>query len=134
MAALPTVISDQILELTWPPSVNKTWAPRKGGKGMYMTGTAKQWRKDNILLLRYQVGRHSPMLGELKVLIQLAPPRLSGDIDNRIKAILDVLQHARIIGDDRQIKRLEIDWLDPRPPGFVRLRLMPREKEGRLWT
>lgn len=116
-------INDKILELSWPPSINHTWAPKPGGKGFYMTPTAKQWRKDNILLLRYQVGPHTTMQGELKALIALTPPKRTGDIDNRLKAIFDVLEAARIIKNDQQIKRLEVDWLKPRPPGFVRLRL-----------
>lgn len=117
-------MKDVILELPWPPSINKTWAPRKNGRGMYMTPTAKQWHKDANLLLRYQLGPHTAMQGRLKVVMALTPPKLSGDIDNRIKAVLDALQHAGVMQNDQQVKRLEIDWLDPRPPGYVRLRVM----------
>ena len=123
------------LELHWPPSVNASYVPRKGGGGIAKNPKARAWRRDALLLLRHQVGpAFRPLEGPLRCVMELYPPTRAGDIDNRLKAIFDALEAARIVQNDSQVKRLEIDWCDPSPPGYVRFSLAPVDSPERLTT
>jgi len=120
------------LELPWPPSINEYWKPGKtlaGRSTMYMTPRAKLFRNDSIWLIKSQLRRYEPIPGALSVKIVLTPPRNIGDIDNVIKPIFDALTHARVIGDDKQIKHMEV-WIKPAvAPGFVRLSISLLESD-----
>jgi crossover junction endodeoxyribonuclease RusA len=111
------------LELHWPPSVNKYWKPRtiRGRTYVYLTNEAKQWRTDALWMIRQQLGQYKPLLGRLKVTVNLTPPRNIGDIDNYHKPLFDGLEHAQVFVNDRQIKELHTYFLPAVAPGFVRL-------------
>lgn len=113
------------VELHWPPSVNQTYMPAPSGRGIIKKKAAKQWMKDAWFLLTYQKpAGWRPLTGKLKATVEMTPPDARhSDIDNRFKAIFDAVEKAGIIDNDRQIKRIEADFLDPKKPGFVRLKL-----------
>lgn len=112
------------LELHWPPSLNETYGGRANGGGLYMKKLAKDWKEQSFWLIKQQLPHgHKPLEGDLVARVQLTPPNRRGDIDNRLKIMLDALELAKVFNNDRQIKRLEVDWLKPKKPGFVRVAL-----------
>jgi crossover junction endodeoxyribonuclease RusA len=58
-------------------------------------------------------------------LILLPPDRRRRDIDNYTKAIFDGLTHARVWGDDSQVKDLRIRWGQAVKGGGFRLIIKP---------
>lgn len=112
------------LELPFPPTLNESYSGRKGGGGLFMTAKAKAWKETAWYMLRSQLPhKHKPIEGPLECHMRFVPPNRRGDADNRIKITLDALQAGGVIVNDRQIKRLVIDWAEPNPPGYVRLAL-----------
>jgi crossover junction endodeoxyribonuclease RusA len=66
------------------------------------------------------------ILGKLDVSIILYPPDIRvRDLDNYFKAPLDALTHARLWGDDSQIKRLSDEWGEKTKGGGFRLIVKP---------
>ena len=113
------------LELHWPPSLNETYGGRRSG-GLYMKAEAKSWRKANAWLIRTQLPHGFQTIdGPVSVHIEFTPPAGRGDIDNRIKCTLDVLERAAVLQNDKQVKSLRVEWKAPKKPGFVRLSVQP---------
>ncbi|MFK8698372.1 RusA family crossover junction endodeoxyribonuclease, partial [Proteus mirabilis] len=47
------------------------------------------------------------------VLVKLYPPtKQARDIDNFLKAPFDALTHAGVWVDDKQIKKMDVEWMD----------------------
>jgi crossover junction endodeoxyribonuclease RusA len=100
--------------LPFPPSLNAAVRHARNGNH-YPSPEAKQFRKDAVLLLH--AAKHKAawtMLTEpCAVLIELYPPdRRRRDADNRIKAVLDCLQLARIVDDDRLCRDIRVASYD----------------------
>jgi crossover junction endodeoxyribonuclease RusA len=55
------------------------------------------------------------------------PDHRSRDLDNLIKPLLDALQWAGIMENDRQVRGIFIQWGSVRPGGRVRVRLQVRQ-------
>ena len=97
-------------ELIVPPSVNRLWAISQGRR---VRSTAyKDWLHMVGFDIKAQVRRPvsestMPEKTPLYVFISMNINRKS-DLDNRIKACLDALQHARIIPDDRWVDELHV--------------------------
>ncbi len=103
------------LILPFPPSVNTYWrAPNKGPlKGRHLISAAGR---------KYQSAAWAAVLDQLRRLpkpstelaaveILLFPPDARRrDIDNYNKALLDSLTHAGVWEDDRQVKRMLVEW------------------------
>lgn len=87
----------KVLFLPWPPSVNSAWRHHNGR--VLVSKALREWRKIAEHQLTYQKAK--PVPGEVTVIIHLYPPnRRKYDIDNKLKAILDLLVNAKIIEDD----------------------------------
>ena len=90
--------------LPWPPTVNGIW--RRSGARIHKSPKYEEWRQAASVALR----RASPpkmIPGSVSIELRLyGPSRRSYDIDNRAKAVLDLLQSEEVIEDDRQVDRL----------------------------
>lgn len=66
---------------------------------------AKRWRagRDEIALHLRQAWRRRPLQCPVMVTIVEHWPTPRGDVDSPIKAVLDALQHAEVIVNDRQV-------------------------------
>lgn len=96
-----------------PPSVNQMYRRNPKGHGMYKTPEAKVWIQKCLSIIK----KKNPLKGKVDVGIELYFQR-EADIDNRIKPILDLLQEAKILDNDKQVYSLVVnkyfDKNDPR--------------------
>ncbi|MCZ3383874.1 RusA family crossover junction endodeoxyribonuclease [Kosakonia sp. SOY2] len=103
------------LKLPFPPSVNTYWrAPDKGPlKGRHLISAAgRKYQSDACAAIIEQLRRLPKPSTELAAVeITLYPPdNRRRDIDNYNKALLDSLTHAGVWEDDRQVKRMLVEW------------------------
>lgn len=81
---------------------------------------SKSWSaaRDELVLLFAQdwicgEGLDGPISGDVSVTIHETWPQDKGDIDSPLKAVLDALQHAEVLVNDKQVKELHVYVLDP---------------------
>jgi len=93
------------LELPMPPTVNHYWGVR--GKHRFLGKRGKEFRVA-VAEACLDAGVQ-PLDGRLSVHVALFPAnRIRFDIDNRIKSLLDALEHAGCFHDDEQIDELHV--------------------------
>lgn len=93
-------------DLPFPPSVNHYYIRTR--HGVILGERGRKYRNDVVSLL--QKYKHSFSKEQrLCITINLYPPnKRKFDLDNRLKALLDALQHAEVFPDDEQIDMLSI--------------------------
>jgi Holliday junction resolvase RusA-like endonuclease len=110
---------DVVLDLPYPPSVNRLWRSTAAEKNrVYLSPSYVKWKEAaDALLMATRGWQIKTITGAFHLEIGLCPtsqghPR--GDLDNRIKAILDYLQRVEIIANDKNCHRLLAEWVDLR--------------------
>ncbi len=97
-----------------PPSVNALW--RVSGRRMHRSRKYTDWLQECMLVLELEPRPEidGPFIAEITV---GRPRRKDGsvssrktDIDNRIKPVLDLMQHAKIITDDSNAWQVMVMW------------------------
>ena len=88
-----------------PPSVNQSFANAK--KGRVKTAAYRSWRDAAAWAIRAQVPSKDRVAGSFYVAINL-PWNLKGDIDNRIKGIVDALVTSGRVDDDRFMDEIHV--------------------------
>lgn len=107
-----------MIVLPWPPSVNRMWRSVRGRNILSKEGRA--YREAGLEVLQRQAPQCWPADVRLSVSISVYPPdRRRRDLDNMPKAVLDLLTHGSVYGDDSQIDRLEIVRRECHPGGRV---------------
>lgn len=86
-----------------PPSVNAMYRRNPHGFGMYKTPEAKAWITECL----NHIGRKTPLKGKIDVSVEFYFARES-DIDNRLKPLLDLLQEANVVENDKQVYSLVV--------------------------
>lgn len=110
------VAPDVVIDLPFPPSVNRLW--RSGGDGasrVFLSKSYVKWKDAaDVLLLSSKGWRGKKICGAFSAEIAISPPKgqARGDLDNRIKAVCDFLQRVEIIENDKHCQRLLIEWVD----------------------
>lgn len=104
------------LDLPFPPSVNRYWRhPTRGplaGRHL-ISAEGRAYRAEVAMLCKQLAGAHE---GWLAVEATFTPPDRRGrDVDNLAKALLDALQHAGVMRNDSQVRRLVLEMADPAP-------------------
>lgn len=90
-----------------PPSVNRLW--RISGRRMYRSKKYMEW----IAACDSDIGMQEPPGIDYPFNIDIIvgrPSKRRMDIDNRAKAVMDVLQHYGIIADDCLANRVTMMW------------------------
>ena len=101
-------------ELDWPPTVNTYYRTVMFGKvpRQLLSKKARNFKEG----VAAQLAGCDSINGRLKVSIRLhAPTKRKYDIDNRVKAILDALQGAKLFEDDEQIDSIYVVRGEVRP-------------------
>jgi crossover junction endodeoxyribonuclease RusA len=91
--------------LPYPPTINHYYGTDKRTGHKYLTDSARRFRDQVALLVNRSEGFGR---SRVAILIDVHQPRRSGDIDNRIKPLLDALEHAGAFHNDRQVDDLRI--------------------------
>lgn len=103
------------LILPFPPSVNTYWRhPNKGafaGKSL-ISEAGRKFQSAACAAIVEQLRRlPKPTSAPASVEIVLFPPdNRIRDLDNYNKALFDALTHAGVWEDDRQVKRMLVEW------------------------
>lgn len=106
--------------LPYPPSANRLWANGQRG-AKFKTDEYQAFEEHARLKLNSVLD--APFAGHVAVTLHVYRPRKAGDLDNRGKAVLDVLQGVAYVSD-AQIVELHSyrhdDKLNPRVEVCVR--------------
>ena len=116
--------------LPWPPTLNGIW--RRAGNRIHRSPKYVEWFQAAAVAL-CEASPPKMIHGSVSVELRLyGPSRRSYDIDNRAKAVLDLLEAQEIIADDSQVDRLLLRR-GPiyRPDGLVHL-ILERMDSGVL--
>ena len=104
-------------QLPFPPSMNTYWRNFRGRTVISKAG--RQFRED---VIQYVIDNNIPKFGDkkLKITLILRPrDKRKIDIDNRIKAVLDALEHAGVFDDDFQVDHIEMIRGEPLKGGLL---------------
>ena len=92
-----------------PPSVNAIWRHTKGGK-TYRTAAYMTWIRGEEWSVVPQLKTQHKFAGPVYITIAMKRPRSNSDLDNRIKPILDFLQHIAAIDNDKNVFGVNAFW------------------------
>ena len=116
----------------YPPSMNTMWRNFRGRTVLSKAG--RIFREQVNFLV---IDKNIPKFGDkkLKVTMILRPrDKRKTDIDNRIKAVLDALEHAGVFDDDFQVDHLEMIRGEPIKGGLLHVVIEeiqnPHQTEG----
>jgi len=88
------------LELPSPPSANRYWRVPKALGRPILSREARDYCA-RVKALAFAQGARSPLTGEVAVSIVWTRERRSGDLDGRLKIVLDALQGAAYVNDSQ---------------------------------
>ena len=97
-----------IIELPiWPPTTN-TYYRNVNGR-MVMSAKGRQFLEDGLRHIAPLIKDHPTWTDRLGVNVMLFPPdRRKRDLDNYLKAVLDLMTKAKVWEDDSQIDILQV--------------------------
>jgi len=106
-------MSDTVLDLTLPPSVNTTrrvdyWGHQK----------AENWRKDNDKrLMVNRQNKYETIVGAYEITIHIRRTTMRKDPDNILKCLLDYCVSRGAVSDDgpQHIESIHVLWADDLP-------------------
>lgn len=101
------------IRLPMPPSVNSLWRsynnPKTRKLVVYRSRKYTDWivNADAMLLAQKPLPK---IAGHFSVIVTLDQSKRRGDADNRLKPVLDQLQRAGIIEDDKYADKVAVLW------------------------
>jgi crossover junction endodeoxyribonuclease RusA len=99
--------------LPFPPTVNRIWHYSRAAGKVYLSPDYKRWIKMSDVAASEQSLGRSPVLGLFSATIRLSTAfKRNGDIDNRIKTVLDWCQRAQCIVNDKMCESVSASWDD----------------------
>ena len=118
----------QITIPSYPPSANRLW--RTGQGRTYLSDEAKRFYKDVLIALLETGNARAPKVWKyFNVEIILHPARRAGDVDNRIKPVLDSLTQAGFWDDDKAVGKVSCEFGTVSKRPYFILRLTPRKEK-----
>jgi Holliday junction resolvase RusA-like endonuclease len=101
-----------------PPSVNAIWRFTKGGK-MYRTSEYQTWANSEAWTVSAQLRGQHKFDGPVYLTIAMKRPRANSDLDNRLKATIDLLQTLGAIANDKDVHGINAYWTADLPAGVA---------------
>jgi Holliday junction resolvase RusA-like endonuclease len=115
--------SDITLILPLPPSINKGWVPVRTSTGAKLIKRANSKAWANAARWEVSIQREQRQIAApFEAIIEL--PKMRGDIDNRVKQLLDACQKGGAVTNDKLCQRLVVEH-DVDREGAVYLTLRP---------
>jgi crossover junction endodeoxyribonuclease RusA len=96
-----------VYNIPTPPSVNALW--RISGRRMHRSKKYTEWIGEVALALELEQRPEIDYPFNIEIVVG-RPSKRRMDIDNRAKAVMDVLQHCGIIADDCLANRITMMW------------------------
>ena len=109
------------LELPNPPSVNAMFRNLKG-RGRVATDVYVDWKGHAGWRLREQ--RPEAIHGPVLIVFNIERTNNQADVDNRVKATLDLLVAHKVIDDDKHVSGFAVAW-SPKRNALMRIAIMP---------
>lgn len=104
----------EALVFAYPPSANRYWRHSRGH--MYVSDEAIAYKSDCVIEAIAQANWLEPVAGPVAVTVRLYRPRKSGDLDNRLKVLLDALQGIVYVNDSQIVQLHAYRFDDRRNP------------------
>jgi len=101
-----------------PPSVNAIWRFTKGGK-MYRTSEYQTWANSEAWTVAAQLRGQHKFTGPVYLTMAMRRPRANSDLDNRLKATIDLLQSLDAIANDKDVMGINAWWSNDLPAGVA---------------
>lgn len=114
------------LSLPYPPSINTYWGFK--GNRRFLTKKANEFKALVNLLVKQKGVSFGDTLLEIHIKWH-CPDRRTRDIDNPLKPLFDALVQAKLMNDDSQIKRIEIEFSTIIKGGATEIKIFPYEKK-----
>jgi len=115
-----------IYELPLPPSVNRYWRSYRGR--VVVSAAAKAYRATVAALMHTH--QLEPLAGPVCVSITVYRERKAGDLDNRIKIVLDAMQGI-FYTNDKQVTELHCYLADDKHKPRCIVDVVPTTPDGR---
>lgn len=97
-----------VIKLPFPPSANRYWRVFRGRA--VKSPEARQYQAN----VRALATGHRPLTGRVSVELRFIRPARRGDLDNRLKVLLDALKGVAYL-DDKQVTRILAEQVDGTP-------------------
>ena len=112
------------LTLPFPPTVNHMWG--FSGKRKFLKKEAHEFRR---IVQDAAIEANAKISGRIAIFVALyAPTKRKYDLDNRIKALLDALEHAGVFLNDEQIDFIWVVRREPIQGGMCKIVLIENDK------
>ena len=103
-----------VVDLPFPPSTNRIWRHDGNHRNrmIHLSPEYRKWKdKADVAVVANGCWRKRVVMpGRFSVLILLSRARQRGDLDNRIKALLDWAQRVELILDDKFCEEITARW------------------------
>jgi Holliday junction resolvase RusA-like endonuclease len=106
--------------LPYPPTINHYYGVDPRTHHKYLTHQARSFRKEVWALL---VGKEKFGKAKLTMRIDWHQNSKADDIDNRVKPLLDALEHAGTFNNDKQIRDLRVVFSTPLTGGATDIQI-----------
>lgn len=111
------------LTLPMPPSVNEMYANRPG-KGRVLSEVYRDWKGHAGWVLKSQ--KPACIGGPILIVLSVERGSSQADIDNRVKALFDLLVTHKVIDDDRHVVGFCVAWA-PAASKLARVMVLPAD-------
>jgi crossover junction endodeoxyribonuclease RusA len=118
-------VREVTFDLPMPPSVNAMFANGGGKYGRSKTKLYKDWIRNAGWMLvtqRNVAGPHKRFDCDVEVVVRAYRVNKNRDLDNILKAIMDLLTGTQTIVDDSKVVSIDAKWVDAGVPCAVTVR------------
>lgn len=116
------------LKLPWPPTINHYYTRTRSGKIIKNT-RAQLYGNSGQLIIKSQMPKKLTCANYRVDVFVYPPDARKRDLDNLLKGLLDVLQHAGIYSDDYKVTKLYVERREVRALGELEVSVYDADAE-----